>query len=236
MDSKNGIKVLVVEDDREISNLACKVLLNEGFDIVTAYDGKSAMDNFQRYKDNFKLIVLDLMVPFIDGFEIIRRIRQKSTVPILVISAKSKEVDKVSAISMGADDYIVKPFSLNEFVVRVKALIRRYLYFSGEEMPSESAVNYKELSVNMQDYSVIKRGESIKITPIEFEILKLFLLNPKKVFTKAQIYDSIWGRDPIRNDNTIMVHIKRLRDKIEDDVNKPQYIETVWGIGYKLGE
>lgn len=236
MDSKNSVEILVVEDDKEISKLIDKVLLNEGFYIVKAYDGESAMDNFLHDKDKIKLIVLDLMVPFIDGFEIIRRVRQKSTVPILVISAKSKEMDKVSAISMGADDYIVKPFSLNEFVVRVKALIRRYLYFSGEEMPGDNIVTYKELTVNMQDYSITKRGEVIKVTPIEFEILKLFLLNPKRVFTKSQIYDSIWGKDPIRNDNTIMVHIKRLRDKIEDDVSSPQYIETVWGIGYKLGE
>jgi DNA-binding response OmpR family regulator len=176
------------------------------------------------------------MVPFIDGFEIIRRIRQRSIVPILVISAKDTEMDKVSALSMGADDYIVKPFSLNEFVVRVKALLRRYIYFTNEETEKEAVINYKDIVLDMQNYTIIKKGKLIKSTPIEFEILKLFFSNPNKVFTKSQIYDSIWGRDVIRNDNTVMVHIKRLRDKIETDINNPEYIETVWGIGYKLGE
>ena len=209
----SNIKILVVEDDREINALVNKVLLNEGLDVVQAYDGRNAMDQFL-FDQEFKLIILDLMVPFIDGFEIIRRIRQKSIVPILVISAKDTEMDKVSALSMGADDYIVKPFSLNEFVVRVKALLRRYIYFTNEETEKEAVINYKDIVLDMQNYTIIKKGKLIKSTPIEFEILKLFFSNPNKVFTKSQIYDSIWGRDVIRNDNTVMVHIKRLRDKI----------------------
>lgn len=235
MNTGSDIKILVVEDDREINTLISKVLIKEGFEMVQAFDGRSAMDKFQ-FEGEFQLIVLDLMIPFIDGFEIIRRIRQKSTVPILVISAKNAEMDKISAISMGADDYIVKPFSINEFVVRIKALLRRYIYFSKEEEKQQAIINYKDLVVDVKAYTILKRGQLIKTTPIEFEILKLFLLNPNKVFTKSQIYDSVWGRDVIRNDNTVMVHIKRLRDKIEDGVDNPQYISTIWGIGYKLGE
>jgi DNA-binding response OmpR family regulator len=235
MNTGSNVKILVVEDDREINTLISKVLLKEGFEMVQAFDGRNAMDKFQ-FDGEFQLIVLDLMVPFIDGFEIIRRVRQKSTVPILVISAKNTEMDKISAISMGADDYIVKPFSLNEFVVRIKALLRRYIFFNNEQVAQESVINYKDLVVDMGAYTVVKREKLIKTTPIEFEMLKLFLLNPNKVFTKSQIYDSVWGRDVIRNDNTVMVHIKRLRDKIEDDVNNIEYISTVWGIGYKLGE
>ena len=235
MNVGSNIKILVVEDDREINTLINKILLKEGFEIVQAFDGRSAMDKFQ-FDGEFQLIVLDLMIPFIDGFEIIRRIRQKSTVPILVISAKNTEMDKVSAISMGADDYIVKPFSINEFVVRIKSLLRRYIYFNNEEAAQESIINYKDLVMDIRAYTLVKRDQLIKATPLEFEILKLFLLNPNKVFTKSQIYDSVWGRDVIRNDNTVMVHIKRLRDKIEDDISKPEYITTVWAIGYKLGE
>lgn len=235
MNSGSTIRILVIEDDREINTLISKVLIKEGFEMVQAFDGRSAMDKFQ-FEGEFQLIVLDLMIPFIDGFEIIRRIRQKSNVPILVISAKNTEMDKVSAISMGADDYIVKPFSINEFVVRIKALLRRYLFFSNEQEAQESVINHKDLVINLEAYTIMKRNQLIKVTPMEFEILKLFLLNPNKVFTKSQIYDSVWGRDVIRNDNTVMVHIKRLRDKIEDDIDNPKYIETVWGIGYKLGE
>jgi len=235
MNIESNIKILVVEDDREINTFINKVLLQEGFDVIQAYDGKNAMDEFQ-FDGEFQLIILDLMIPYIDGFEIIRRIRQKSNVPILVISAKNTEMDKVSAISIGADDYIVKPFSINEFVVRVKALLRRYIYFNKEESDSEVIINFKDLVVDMRGYTIVKKDELLKVTPIEFEILKLFLLNPKKVFTKSQIYDSVWGRDIIRSDNTVMVHIKRLRDKIEDNPNNSEYIKTVWGIGYKLGE
>lgn len=235
MNVGSNIKILVVEDDREINTLINKILLKEGFEIVQAFDGRSAMDKFQ-FDGEFQLIVLDLMIPFIDGFEIIRRIRQKSTVPILVISAKNTEMDKVSAISMGADDYIVKPFSINEFVVRIKALLRRYIYFNNEEAAQESIINYKDLVMDISAYTLVKRDKLIKATPLEFEILKLFLLNPNKVFTKSQIYDSVWGRDVIRNDNTVMVHIKRLRDKLHDDISNHEYITTVWAIGYKLGE
>lgn len=235
MNNTSNIKILVVEDDREINMFINKVLSKEGFEIVQAYDGRNAMDKFQ-FDGDFQLVILDLMVPFIDGFEIIRRIRQKSTVPILVVSAKSAEMDKISAISMGADDYIVKPFSLNEFVVRIKALLRRYVYFNNEDTNQEAIINYKDLVVDIRNHTIIKKDKLIKVTPIEFEILKLFLLNPKKVFTKSQVYDSVWGRDVIRNDNTVMVHIKRLRDKIEDGESGQQYITTVWGVGYKLGE
>lgn len=235
MNAKSTIRILVIEDDREINTLISKVLMKEGFEMVQAFDGKSAMDKFQ-FEGDFQLIVLDLMIPFIDGFEVIRRIRLKSIIPILVISAKNSEMDKISAISMGADDYIVKPFSINEFVVRIKALLRRYLFFNNEQEVEEPIIHYKDLVVDLEAYTIMKNNQFIKVTPMEFEILKLFLLNPNKVFTKSQIYDSVWGRDIVRNDNTVMVHIKRLRDKIEDDVNNPKYILTVWGIGYKLGE
>lgn len=234
MNTADNIRILVIEDDREINTLVNKILLKEGFDIVQAYDGKEAMNKFQ-FDGEFQLVIVDLMIPYIDGFEIIRRIRQKSTVPILIISAKNTEMDKVSAISIGADDYIVKPFSLNEFVVRIKALLRRYIYFNKEE-EEQSIVNYKDIVVDFRNYTITKNDKVIKTTPIEFAIFKLFLLNPNQVFTKSQIYDNVWGRDVIRNDNTVMVHIKRLRDKIEDGKDDEEYIKTIWGIGYKLGE
>lgn len=235
MNNTDNVKILIVEDDIEINSLVNKILSNEGFDVVQVYDGQSAVEKIE-LDEKFQLIILDLMLPYIDGFELIRRIRQKSTVPLLIISSKSSEMDKVAALSMGGDDYIVKPFSLNEFIVRVKTLLRRYMYFSNEKKAQDSIIYYKDLIINLDDYSIIKDEEVIKTTPTEFEIFKLFLLNPNKVFTKTQIYDNIWGYDAIKNDNTIMVHIKRLRDKLEDSSNKHNYISTVWGIGYKLGD
>lgn len=235
MQHSEKTKVLIVEDDREINGLLSKLLTKEGLEIVQAFDGKQAINRLE-LEGEFQLIILDLMMPYIDGFETIRRVRQNSNVPILVISAKDGEIDKISAISMGADDYIVKPFSINELTVRVKALLRRYLYFSNPREIKEEKINikFKDLIIDYKDYSISKNGKSIKTTPMEFEILKLFLNSPKTVFTKNQIYDSVWGYDVIRNDNTVMVHVKRLRDKLGDEADK--YIETVWGIGYKLGE
>jgi DNA-binding response OmpR family regulator len=235
MNSLSVVRVLLVEDDREISILVNKVISKEGFQVVQAFDGREAIDKFQ-FEGEFQLVILDLMIPYLDGFELIKKIRQESIVPILVISAKNSETDKVRAMSIGADDYMVKPFSLNELVARIKALLRRYMFFNNSESSEETIVNFKDLTIDLIGYSIMKEDKEIKVTPIEFEIFKLFLLNPNKVFTKTQIYDSVWGKDIFGNDNTVMVHIKRLRDKIEDDGSGVEYIKTVWGIGYKLGE
>ena len=225
--------ILIVEDDIEINNLVAEALKNEMYNIVQSYDGKQALDKFD---DNIKLIILDLMIPCIDGIEVLRRIREKSNIPVIILSAKDDECDRIVGLSMGADDYIVKPFSIKELMARVKAQLRRYTDYNKSYDNNENKFFYKDLKMDTLSYKVYKNDIEINLRPKEFEILKLFLSNPKRVFTKEQIFQSVWNDEFINADNTVMVHIKRLRSKIEDNPNEPEYILTVWGIGYKLGE
>ncbi|SFJ90307.1 DNA-binding response regulator, OmpR family, contains REC and winged-helix (wHTH) domain [Thermoflavimicrobium dichotomicum] len=190
-------------------------------------------------QNNFHLIILDIMLPQIDGLEVMRRIRETSTMPILLLTAKREDTDKVIGLGLGADDYIVKPFSVFEFVARVKAHLRRYLYFHTGEDPMHSGKKimvHKDLKLDVENCTLTKRGEKIDLTAKEYQILKLFLSYPNKVFTKEQIFNQIWGEEFIGDENTVMVHISRLRSKIEDQPDKPKYIRTVWGLGYKLGD
>lgn len=176
------------------------------------------------------------MLPEIDGIEVMRRIREQSTVPILILSAKNEEADKIVGLGLGADDYIVKPFSLGELCARAKALIRRYMYYPEKEKLEDSILTHSGLTLHTENCSVTKNGQIIELTAKEYHILKCFMLNPKKVFTKAEIFEYVWGEDFFGDENTVMVHIRRLRKKIENDPNEPTYITTVWGLGYKLGE
>lgn len=224
--------ILVVEDDEEINNLISNALQKEGYNIIQAYDGKQAIE---KYSDNFQLVILDLMLPYIDGIEVLRKIREKSTVPIIILSAKDEETDRVIGLSIGADDYMVKPFSLRELVARVKAQLRRYINYNISE-EQNSILQHNELKLDILNYKVFKNEEELSLTKKEFELLKLFLSNPNRVFTKAQIFSSVWENEYLNDDNTVMVHIKRLRNKIESNPNEPKNIVTVWGIGYKLGE
>jgi DNA-binding response OmpR family regulator len=180
------------------------------------------------------LVILDLMLPLIDGLEVLRRIRERSTMPVIILSAKDEETDRVIGLGMGADDYIVKPFFTRELVARVKAQLRRYVNYS--EIKHASVLEYKDLRIDTLNYKVFKKDVEVVLTPKEYELLRLFISEPNRVFTKAQIFNKVWGDEYISDDNTIMVSIKRLRNKIEDNSNDPKYIVTVWGIGYKLGE
>jgi len=224
--------ILVVEDDEEINNLISNALQKENYNIIQAYDGKQAIE---KYSDNFQLIILDLMLPYIDGIEVLRKIREKSTVPIIILSAKDEETDRVIGLSIGADDYMVKPFSLRELMARVKAQLRRYINYNISE-EQNSILQHNELKLDILNYKAFKNEEELSLTKKEFELLKLFLSNPNRVFTKAQIFSSVWENEYLNDDNTVMVHIKRLRNKIESNPNEPNNIVTVWGIGYKLGE
>lgn len=224
--------ILVVEDDEEINNLISNALQKENYNIIQAYDGKQAIE---KYSDNFQLIILDLMLPYIDGIEVLRKIREKSTVPIIILSAKDEETDRVIGLSIGADDYMVKPFSLRELMARVKAQLRRYINYNISE-EQNSILQHNELKLDILNYKAFKNEEELSLTKKEFELLKLFLSNPNRVFTKAQIFSSVWENEYLNDDNTVMVHIKRLRNKIESNPNEPKNIVTVWGIGYKLGE
>lgn len=232
----NTINILIVEDDKEINNLISRTLTKEGYNIIQAFDGKSALEEYEKLE--FHIILLDIMLPVIDGIEVMRRIREKSTVPILILSAKGEETDRIIGLGLGADDYIVKPFSVAEVVARVKAQLRRYIYFNdfSNEKDKINLITHGEFTVDLEKTLVCKNGQVINLTAKEFKILKLFITSPNKVFTKAQIFDNVWGEEYLGDDNTVMVHIRRLRNKIEDNPNEPKYILTVWGIGYKLGE
>ena len=226
-------KILLVEDDEAINNMIKKSLIKEGYKVSNVFDGQGALDAWKN--EEFKLIILDIMLPNIDGIEVMRRIRLKSMVPILMVSAKAEECDKVIGLGLGADDYLVKPFSIAELMARVKAQLRRYMYYNPNEDTTKNIIEYGEIKLDLNNYSIIKKGKTINLRLKEYEIIKLFFENTNKVFTKAQIFNSVWGEEYMGDDNTVMVHIRRVRSKIEDNPDEPKIIETVWGIGYRLG-
>ncbi|MCR8634785.1 response regulator transcription factor [Paenibacillus sp. N5-1-1-5] len=229
-------KILIVEDDREIHELLAAYLQKEGYQTTSAYNGEEALSHITQTE--FQLLILDLMIPIIDGYEVLRRVRSIQNIPVLILSAKGEEVDKIIGLGLGADDYVTKPFGLGELSARVKAMLRRYTYFNNNPQDNPSSViTHGELGINLYTYEVTSRTGKKMLTAKEFEILKLFLSNPSRVFTKSQIFRAVWKEDDNMSDeNTVMVHIRRLRTKIELDPSEPEYIQTVWGIGYKLGE
>lgn len=226
--------ILIVEDDREIHELLVTCLQKENYQTVSAYEGEAALERLKHTE--FDLIILDLMIPKIDGYEVLRRIREKHSIPVLILSAKGEESDKMIGLGLGADDYVSKPFGLGELMARVRAILRRYLYLNQnpiEDVPE--IVSHGDLIVNYDTYEVIIGIRKVTLTAKEFKILRLFMSRPSQVFTKSQIYQAIWKEDFLSDGNTVMVHIRRLRIKIESDPSQPQYIQTIWGIGYKLG-
>ena len=228
------MKILLVEDDIEISTMLKNFLITENFEVITALDGESACEKF--FSDNFSLVLLDLMIPKMNGIEVMSKIREHNTVPIIIISAKDTDSDRTLGLGLGADDYITKPFSVTEVLARIKANIRRSTQYAMGTSMEQPVITQGVLSMNLNDYSVKKNGKEIELTAKEFEILKLLLQNPKKVYTKEQIYSLVWNDAYLGDENAVNVHISRLRTKIEDNPRDPQYIITVWGIGYMLGD
>lgn len=227
---------MIIEDDLAISKLVSDSLKREGYLITTVFDGEEALEVLTRDKD-FDLLLLDLMLPKVDGLECLRAIRQNSIVPILIMSAKGDDVDKALGLGMGADDYISKPFSMIELIARIKALIRRTTHYSNEiSNTQENIIKVGDLEVDKEGYTVKKNGVNLKLTATEFNILNLFLKKPKQVYTKEQLYNLVWQAEYVQDMNVINVHIRRLREKIEEDPSNPKYIQTLWGIGYRLGE
>lgn len=224
-------KILLVEDDIEISEMLKNYLTIENYEVVCATDGQQACTYFDN--STFSLVLLDLMIPKISGMDVMYYIRKKSVVPIIIISAKDTEADKALGLGLGADDYITKPFSVVEVLARIKANIRRTMQYNSSTALSSLTIG--DLTMNLSDYTLTKRGKKIELTAKEFEILKLLIQNPKKVYTKEQIYSLVWNDAYMGDENAVNVHISRLRNKIEDDTRNPKYILTVWGIGYKLG-
>ncbi|MCI8752976.1 MAG: response regulator transcription factor [Lachnospiraceae bacterium] len=228
------MRILLVEDDIETSDMLKDFLITENFEVVTAYDGKSACKKF--LEDKYSLVLLDIMIPGINGIEVMKIIRKSSTVPIIIISAKDSDSDKTLGLGLGADDYITKPFSVIEVLARIKANIRRNTQYIPDIPNKENILKKGNLTIDTDTYSVLKNGKKIELTVKEFEILKMLIQNPQKVYTKNQIYSSVWNDVYIGDENAVNVHISRLRGKIEDNPRDPKYIVTVWGIGYKLGD
>ena len=228
------MKILLVEDDPEISDMLKNFLMTENYEVTTAFDGESACQEF--FADDYSLVLLDLMIPKKSGLEVMKTIREKNTVPIIILSAKDTDSDKTLGLGLGADDYITKPFSVTEVLARIKANIRRNTQYTAHAVQEESILKCGSLVMDTNDYSVLKNGARIELTAKEFEILKLLMQNPKKVYTKEQLYSHVWNDAYLGDENAVNVHISRLRNKIENNPRNPQIVVTVWGIGYKLGD
>ncbi|MDE6957330.1 MAG: response regulator transcription factor [Lachnospiraceae bacterium] len=224
-------KILIVDDDENIAELISLYLTKECFDTRIVHDGEEALQAFKEYEPN--LILLDLMLPGMDGYQVCREIRQKSSTPIIMLSAKGEVFDKVLGLELGADDYIIKPFDSKEMVARVKAVLRRYQPSRNDTSVSKGkCVEYPGIVINLTNYSVLVDGEHIDMPPKELELLYFLAASPNQVFTREQLLDQIWGYEYIGDTRTVDVHIKRLREKIKD--HSTWKLSTVWGIGYKF--
>ena len=225
-----------MEDDREISEMLEEFLIQEAFEVVPAFDGLEACEKFE--DGEFDLVLLDLMIPKMSGMDVMKTIREKSVVPILIVSAKDSLLDKSLGLELGADNYITKPFVMAEVLARIKANLRRtnqYAAGSSRKQEEPATLSCGDIQLNPADFTVRKRGKKIDLTAKEFEILRLLMQNPKKVYTKEQIYSLVWEDAYLGDENAVNVHISRLRNKIEDDARNPEYIITVWGFGYRIG-
>ncbi len=220
-------KILVIEDNKDVNQMVKETLESEGYLVVSAFDGIQGMSLLKQ--GGIDLLVLDLMLPYKNGDEIVKELREFSNLPILVVSAKDMVLTKIDLIKLGADDYMTKPFNLAELTVRVQALLRR-----SQPSKKERILAYKDLEIHIQQKKVIVNGKEVELTAKEYQILELFLTNPKKVFSKANIYESLWGEEYLGDDNTIKAHLSNLRSKLKKANPDCDYIETVWGFGYRL--
>lgn len=225
-------KILVVDDEIEICELIRDYLQREGYYVVLASDGEQGLSLYRQH--NPMLIILDVMLPKLDGMEICRIVRSESSVPIIMLSAKKSDVDKILGLGFGADDYISKPFSPRELVARVKAHIRRYTMLSSKSSLNDHLLKYNDLEIDKKGYNVYVAGEKIDLAAKEFEVLLFLALNPHQVFKREQIFEKIWGYNEYGDISTITVHIRKIREKIEKNPSSPKFIKTVWGVGYKF--
>ena len=225
-------RILIIEDEESIAELEKEYLELSGFEVEMENEGdeglKKALD------EEYDLFILDLMLPGIDGFEICRRIREKKNTPIIMVSAKKEDIDKIRGLGLGADDYITKPFSPSEMVARVKAHLARYQRLIGSGMPANEMVEIRGLKIDKTARRVWVNGEEKNFTTKEFDLLTFLAQNPNHVFTKEELFSKIWDMESIGDIATVTVHIKKIREKIEFNTAKPQYIETIWGVGYRF--
>ncbi|MDO4975892.1 MAG: response regulator transcription factor [Eubacteriales bacterium] len=228
--------ILVVDDDKEIADLVEIYLVNDGYQVIKASDGKQCLDLLAEHPE-VRMLVLDIMMPGIDGLEVCRRIRKTSNLPILMLSAKAEDMDKIVGFGTGADDYLTKPFHPLELLARVKSQMKRYTTLPMNEVEKETKsdeITIQNLTINKSAHVVKKEGREIALTPIEFDILYLLASNRDRVFSTDEIFERVWNEKVYEVNNTVMVHIRRLREKIEDNSRSPKILKTVWGVGYKI--
>ncbi|WP_152391959.1 response regulator transcription factor [Paenibacillus guangzhouensis] len=224
--------ILLVDDEKEIIKLIEIYLKNEGYVLYKAANGLEALDVLR--SNPVDLIILDVMMPKMDGIEACMKIREENNTPIIMLSAKSQDIDKISGLSIGADDYVTKPFNPLELVARVKSQIRRYKLLNYRSKPAENEIIIDDLVINTATHTVTVDDQEVKLTPREFDILKLLAFNQGIVLSMDKIYEEVWNEPFMESKNTVMVHIRKLREKIEKDSQHPDFIKTVWGIGYKM--
>lgn len=225
-------RILVCDDEKEIIEILELYLDKEGYEVVKATDGEMALNIIKEDKD-INLVILDIMMPKIDGYKLIKEVRELYNIPIIMVSAKSLDSDKILALDLGADDYIAKPFNPLEVIARVNAQIRRVYKLNINEK-KDSSIKIGEVELDTYNVKVTVRGEEIELTSIEYKILKYLMENAGRILTKNQIFQSVWNEEFLGGDNTIMVHISRLREKVERDSRNPKYLKTVRGLGYKF--
>lgn len=223
-------KILIAEDEEDIRELLSIHLENEGYEVFQAANGLEAIELF--YQEDIDLMLLDVMMPKIDGFKVLTKIRENSDIPVIFLTARAEEEDKILGLGLGADDYVVKPFSLLEIASRVNAQLRRFFKYSSKE--KKSLIQNGDLEIDLENYVVTKHGAELDLNPKEFKLMTLFMENIGKVYTKKQLYETIWEDVYYGDSNTIMVHISHLREKIEDTPKEPKYLKTIRGIGYRM--
>ena len=227
-------KILVVDDEREIADLIEIYLVSDGYRVYKAYNAADGLDILA--KEDIKLVLLDIMMPGMDGLAMCRKIRETSNIPIIILSAKSTDLDKILGLGTGADDYVTKPFNPLELTARVKSQLRRFTQLNpgSDKGKPETEIQIRGLVINKENHKVVVYGEEVKLTPIEFDILYLLASNPGRVFSTDEIFERVWNEKVYEANNTVMVHIRRLRGKMKEDTRTEKIITTVWGVGYKI--
>ncbi|MCR5417554.1 MAG: response regulator transcription factor [Lachnospiraceae bacterium] len=225
-------KILIVEDEEEIAELEKDYLEVSDYEVTIENDGKKGLE--RAMSDEYALIILDLMLPGVDGYEICKNIRQEKNIPIIMVSAKKDDIDKIRGLGLGADDYLTKPFSPSELVARVKAHLSRYDRLVGTHMKENDVVEIRGIKIDKTARRVYVNGEEKTFTTKEFDLLTFLAENPNHVFSKDELFRKIWDMESVGDIATVTVHIKKIREKIEYDTSKPQYIETIWGVGYRF--
>lgn len=223
-------RVLIVDDEKDLANIIKDFLVNDKIAAETAYSGEEAYEKFKRFQPD--LMILDIMLPDVDGKEICRKIRSESDIPIMMLSAKNTDVDQILSLGLGADEYLTKPFSPLVVVAHIKAILRRLKNQKNATDPE--IINYEDFVMNNKKHTCFVKGTEIQLVSKEFDLLWLLASHPGEMFTKEQIYDTIWGVDEFGEISTVTVHIRKIRAKIEADASNPRYIKTIWGVGYKF--